>query len=301
MRTRPRSDAEGESLTALDDRADRLGEKYQAVRSAFDALQGEFQGSSQGGRWRDIDGVLCVPTIPAATRMRLLRQVRTRKVAGTMIDTETAPPPPADRSAEARDVTELLKARTESYAAERASDREAAREASTVSIDTTTDPLFWRHAYCLAELEVGLIEIGGARSIDLETLRTSLNGARDALLKVKADAAPALRAFADFSEEVRNLRTHRLGSIRGQESRPSSPEALDENDRALRVVPLADALQIRAGTDDLSNIRREALLTWHGRRLLDDFAPRHALGCSTRPGRSATRRNSRPPWRRPGS
>ena len=33
-----------------------------------------------------------------------------------------------------------------------------------------------------------------------------------------------------------------------------------------------------AGTDDLSNIRREALLTWHGRRLLDDFAPRHALG-----------------------
>ena len=105
-----------------------------------------------------------------------------------------------------------------------------------------------------------------------------MNGARDALRKVRADAAPALDAFADFSEEVRNLRAHRLGSIRGQESRPSSSEALDENDRALRVVPLADALQIRAGTDDLSNIRREALLTWHGRRLLDDFAPRHALG-----------------------
>ena len=50
-----------------------------------------------------------------------------------MIDTETAPPPPVDRSAEARNVTELLKARTESYAAERASDREAAREASTVA------------------------------------------------------------------------------------------------------------------------------------------------------------------------
>ena len=173
----PRSVAEGESPTALDDRADRLGEKLQMVRSAFDALQVEFQGQLQGGGWRDIDGVLCVPTIPAATRMRLLRQVRTRKVAGTMIDTETAQPPPADRSAEARNVTELLKARTESYAAERASDREAAREASTVSIDTATDPLFWGHAYCLAELEVGLIEIGRAKAVELETLRASLKGA----------------------------------------------------------------------------------------------------------------------------
>ena len=71
-------------------------------------------------------------------------------------------------------MAELLKARSESYAAERASDREAAREASSVAIDTTTDPLFWRHAYCLAELEVGLIEIGGARAIELEKLRTSL-------------------------------------------------------------------------------------------------------------------------------
>ena len=144
-------------------------------------------------------------------------------------------------------MTELLKAGTESYAEERASDREAAREASTVSIDTATDPLFWRHAYCLAELEVGLIEIGGARSVELETLRTSLKGASDALLKVRTDAAPALRAFADFSEEVRNLRIHRLASIRGQEGRPASSEALDENDRALRVMPPADASRSAPG------------------------------------------------------
>lgn len=274
----PKSDAGGESLIVLDDRADRLGEKYQAVRSAFNALQGEFQGQYELGRWRELDGVLCVPTIPVATRMRLLRKVRTRAVAGTMIDTETASPPIADRAAEARDATGLLKAKSEAYAAERSSDREAAREASSVARDRITDPLFWRHAYCLAELELGLIEIGGARAIDVEKLRTSLIGARAAMRNVEADPASALKAFAEFSEEVRNLRAHRLRSLLGHGGRPSSVAALDEDDRALRVVPLADALQVHAGTDDLSNLRREALLTWHGLRLLEDFAPRHALG-----------------------
>ncbi|MEJ7640191.1 MAG: hypothetical protein WKF75_20050 [Singulisphaera sp.] len=223
--------------------------------------------------------------------MRLLRKVRTRGVAGTMIDTETASPPIADRAAEARDATGLLKAKSEAYAAERSSDREAAREASSVAIDAITDPLFWRHAYCLAELELGLIEMGGTRATDLEKLRDSFSRARETLRNVKTNAATAFDAFADFSDEVRTLRAHRLRSLLGQESRPTSSAALDENDRSLRVVPLADALRVHAGIDDLSHIRREALLTWHGRRLLEDFAPAMPWECSTRPGRSATRRS----------
>jgi hypothetical protein len=210
------------------------------TRNRWDHLVAEFQAQASDlasaggpGRWREIDRLLGVPSIPLENRRTLLRRVRAVGVASTLASGEG----PATAGLEVR---------------------------------SEADPDFWTEALALARLDWGLLELAGAPESRLAQVESTLKSARDA---VPGDAP--FEAFERLSLLLRSRRAEWYQSIR--RSTDTSEAALVAVDRAMRVIPLAEA----QGASDkaaraLDQFQRHALLLWHGRRLLRDFAPEHA-------------------------
>jgi hypothetical protein len=237
---------EGEAPAANPDRIEGWEADARDALAAFERLEAEFQGrctelaaSGGAGRWREIDALLAVPLIPADVRRQLLRHVRSATTAASLVEADGGTSPTA-----------------------------------AAPPSPTPDPGFWGHALGLARLERGLLEIGGIPEAEAHRLGSSYDEARAALAQDVPPGA-AHDAFASFSERVRAVRAERVKAIVQPRGRTLGP--LADADRAARVLPLADALAV---TDRpvaaLDRFHRQAMLVWHARRLLRDFAPDHA-------------------------
>jgi hypothetical protein len=254
--------------------------RSQELKAAFDRMRDEFQehcaglaASGGSGRWREIDAALVVPLIQVEVRRRLLQAVRSSTAAGTLAGPGAAAPPPS--ASRATSLRGYARERTErAYSTERTTRREEDVEAPSPAGDPSgPDPEFWRLALRLARLEWGLFEIGGASQTDLDRLSDAYESARNS---TRSAPGLAFDAFSKLSDLLRGLRAERSRAI--WQSRGQAYAPLSVADRALRVVPLADALGLSdKPVEALDRYDRHELLLWHGNRLLHDFAPGHAL------------------------
>jgi hypothetical protein len=229
-------------------RAKELEPVYRETKERWDRLVAEFQAEVSGlataggsGRWREIDRLLSVPLVPVEQRRALLRRIRSIGVAATL----AAPDRPGGPG-------------------------EGPGLTARADVRSTADPDFWNQALALARLEWGLLELGGAPQSELARVESAFDSARNA---VAGDAA--FDAFERLSLLLRSLRAERFQAIR--RSVAPTEAMLVASDRTLRVIPLAE-VQGAADTvtETLDRYRRQALLVWHGRRLLRDFAPEQA-------------------------
>ncbi|WP_406695968.1 hypothetical protein V5E97_33745 [Singulisphaera sp. Ch08] len=260
---------DGDPLAGRDEQIQRIKRQSSVVSESFRGLTDDFHNQWEGGRWRDLDSVLNVPLIPSETRMKLLGRVRSQPVASSL-DATTADA--SSSSSSSSDSSESrLKRESDSFLAERAARSTTSLDSGESEGQSPADPNFWRTASGLARLELGLLEIGGAKKEEVASLRETYDRACR-----KLGGSP-FAEFAEFSERIRSLRRARLIAIAEKPNPDLLSENLDAVDRAIRVLPLADEV----GRDKLVEQRirflRRDLTTWHGQRLLDDFAPRHAL------------------------
>ncbi|AGA26729.1 hypothetical protein [Singulisphaera acidiphila] len=267
---------EGDPLAGRDEQIQRIKRQYGTVAESFRGLTDDFHNQWEGGRWRDLDTVLNVPLIPAEIRMKLLERVRSRPIASSLLETTTDAS--SGSSTSSGDSESRLKKESDSFLAERAARSSPSSDPALSETESPADPSFWRTASGLARLELGLLEIGGAKKEEVASLRETYDRACR-----KLGGSP-FSEFAEFSERIRSLRRARLLAL-GEKPNPDLLyEQLDAADRALRVLPLADEV----GRDKLVEQRikflRRDLSTWHGQRLLDDFAPRQALATLEKAG-----------------
>ena len=226
------------------------------------------------GRWREVDRVLCVPMIPAEVRRSLLRRVRSVAVASSLSGNEEVPPATATSGSEPGDFQGYARQQTEKAIAGasrgmRDDDRANADSAGPAA----ADPDFWNLALALARLDWGLLELGGASDADLSRIESAFPAARSA---ARGDPATAFEAFERLSRVLRAARADRSQAVR--QTRGTSYVPLAMADRAARVLPLSEILSDSdKATETLDRFQRQALLLWHGRRLLRDFAPEHAM------------------------
>lgn len=235
------------------------------VKTAFDRLRDEFQrhcaglaASGGASRWREIDAALRVPLLDAETRRQLFQAVRSPTVAGTLSGPEVSEQPSQN-------------AKTGDAIAGNANDRTARRDEGSGG-NSAADPEFWKLAIRLAQIELSLLELGGASESELAGLAAAAGTARDSI-----QGAPdrAFESFARLADQIRVARADRLRAILQERGRGFA--VLADADRGLRVMILADALGLSDKmVDALDRYHRQTLLVWHGTRLLDDFAPAHA-------------------------
>ncbi|SIO61692.1 hypothetical protein SAMN05444166_6828 [Singulisphaera sp. GP187] len=264
---------DGDPLAGRDEQIQRIKRQTSAVAESFRGLTDDFHNQWEGGRWRDLDTVLKVPLIPAETRMKLLNRVRSRPVASSLEGTPTDGSPSSSDGSEGH-----LKRESDAFRAERAARSATNLDPTSSEEESPPDPNFWRTASGLARLELGLLEIGGAKKEEIASLRETYDRACR-----KLGGSP-FAEFAEFSERIRSLRRARLSAI-GEKPNPELLyEYLDASDRAIRVLALADEV----GRDKVVELRirflRRDLSTWHGQRLLDDFAPRQTLALLEKAG-----------------
>lgn len=267
---------EGDPFADRDEQIQRIKRQYSVVSESFRGLTDDFHNQWEGGRWRDLDSTLNVPLIPAETRMKLLARVRSLPVAAslsaTASDSSSGTPTTSDGSGG------RLKKESDAFLAERAARSTPSLDSSVGDNESPADPSFWRTASGLARLELGLLEIGGATKEEVASLRETYDRACR-----KLGGSP-FAEFAEFSERIRSLRRARLLALAEKPNPDLLAEDLDAKDRAIRVLPLADEM----GRDKLVELRvrflRRDLSTWHGQRLLEDYAPRQALALLDRAG-----------------
>jgi hypothetical protein len=241
----PAGDENESTLKAAMARIKDLETTYREARTRWDRLVAEFQAQASGlasaggpGHWREIDRVLGVPSIPRELRRTLLRRVRSVGVASTLA------PAPGEGTA---------------------------TTGTGIEVRSEADPDFWTEALALARLDWGVLELAGAPESKLAQVESAFKSARAAV----AGETP-FEAFERLSLLLRSLRAEWYQSIR--RTVDTSEAAVAAVDRAMRAIPLAEA----QGASDsaaatLDRFHRHALLLWHGRRLLHDFAPEHAL------------------------
>ena len=267
---------EGDPLAGRDEQIQRIKRQSSVVSESFRGLTDDFRNQWEGGRWRDLDSVLNVPLIPAQPRMKLLDRVRSQPIAasllGTATDSSSGSPTSSDES------KGRLRKESDSFLAERAARSTTSPDPTLGDDESPADPSFWRTASGLARLELGLLEIGGAKKEEIASLRETYERACR-----KLGGSP-FAEFAEFSERIRSLRRARLLALGEKPDSDLLHEHLDASDRAIRVLPLADEV----GRDKLVEQRirylRRDLSTWHGQRLIDDFAPRQALALLEKSG-----------------
>ncbi|MBX6315195.1 MAG: hypothetical protein IRY99_20140, partial [Isosphaeraceae bacterium] len=190
--------------------------------------------------WREIDALLRVPMIPPGDRLALLAKISS----------------PA--------LTPPLSSAASTLEAPAASD---------------PDPVFWDQAQALAQLEWGLLRLAGVEDEDLAAYHDRVLRAQR-----KGDANRALDALDAFSDRLRQRRAdwiERRGTIAVSGERPLDQvhRELVVADRVARILPAALVADLRAADEPaaaVDRLQRHALLLWQGRRLLQDFAPRHA-------------------------
>jgi Caspase domain len=247
----------------------RLDDRLGQARSRFADLVSEFRSSvdqaRSGGqsRWRDIDDLLVVPTLPADARAALLSRLDELSRASRLSETTDEPSAVA-----------LMNRSTPSRSSESKSE--------DVN-PSPPDPASQRQAVGEARLELGLLELGGADKADLELLKLAVEACKTASSDAKESS---LDPFVQFGDLVRAARSRLLERTRGQASRAAtsstdsfvSPE-LDAADRAARILPSSSlrTFSEENGPDrQYARFVRHAQLLWLGRRLSDDFAPEHA-------------------------
>lgn len=268
----PAAQGGDDGLASLGEKIQRIKAQTTQVATAYHNLADDFRNHWEGGRWRDLDAALCVPLIPADVRMRMLERVRSRPIASALAGApSTESPAPASDATSRPEAGSSLGGVSVPRVGSRLNPTSSGYE-STATDATLTDPGFWRLASGLARLEVGLLEIGGIKKDEAASLRDAVDRACRRL-----GTAP-FADFADISERIRNLRDVRL-TVHGEKT--GADRAYDDlaaADRAARVMPLADSSgRIDNATETLIRSRRRDLMTWNGRRLAEDFAPRHAL------------------------
>lgn len=233
-------------LAALAEKVEQAHTRLAAdFRTAVDRASGKASTPS----WREVDALLRVPSMP-----------------------------PEDRP--------TLRERAAVDATEAASEGEVADLAEPDKTDP--DPGFWKRARALARLECGLLKLAGRDVRDLADWQEQAWSSRD------KNAPLAFDAFDRFSARVRELRaiTPRAGAPAPKANAPdeSDPgdreegESIDQGrrellaaDRAARALP-AGSINDLAGDParTFDDFQLHALLVWHARRLLEDFAPEHA-------------------------
>jgi hypothetical protein len=246
-------------VRALRDQAERVRADYDQIRAEFlNKHCKDLAEASSPDAWREIDEVLLVPLIPAKLRRPLFERAH-RTLAGRLATALTpGRPEGSSKSATAKDLE----------------DPQALPDA---------DPAFWAEALGLARLEWGLMALGSPEEDAVDRLKQAYQSARAAL---GGEPATLLEAFDAFSALLRAERRARVGLVERVRSSPSTSDQSDSAlyrelfaaDRAARTLPALDVLPWTEdpATAKLDRFRRYALLFWHGRRLLDDFAIDHA-------------------------
>ncbi|WP_435020284.1 hypothetical protein TA3x_001744 [Tundrisphaera sp. TA3] len=131
-------------------------------------------------------------------------------------------------------------------------------ETSAPAEGSPDDPSFWALARNLARLDLILLELGGLDGSPLAAIREAESRAR-AVAAASAPHAARFAAFADLSAKLREARAASGGG-------PAMARVLPWSETAGGDDPTLPALRL---------LRAEGL-AWRGRRLLEDFAPRHA-------------------------
>ncbi len=245
------------TIEVLNRERTELAGKVRSVENPYNALVREFlqlcdlDGSSRGtSRVAEIDDLLRVPLIPADDRAALLAKLHAATQADPLTGEPVAAPEP---------------------------DATVATEPSEV------DPRFWSHAVGLARIETTLLSLGGAKPSDLEGLRSDLESARGATTHPDV----AFEAMDRFNRRLRSIRADLATRVRtvsgGPESNRSDAQiaaTLHAADRAARALPrphIVPLAEDAAPDYQLARFLRHGTLRRLGRRLVEDYAPEHAL------------------------
>ncbi|HEX8203962.1 MAG TPA: hypothetical protein VF590_26035, partial [Isosphaeraceae bacterium] len=256
-------------LADLEQRYREAKDAFEGIRKTFDAEIARQVDSNAEGRWRVLDDLLCVPTIDHLSRMALLQQVHSPTFTGSLASTPDRTIP--------RDPT--TPPWSENARGESEADQDAAAEEGTTAGRSPGDQpnsTYWDLALGLARLELGLLALGGAEARGLAEATEAFEVAR------KATGSARFDAFDRLSNRLRLRRVAQLERIERSQRVANSEDDdviagdLDSATRAARVLPAADVRILADPAARLDRFRRYALLRWHGRRLLQDFAPRHA-------------------------
>ena len=239
--------AQAARVKAVKERFDRAGAGYDRIKGLL-VKQCREQAEADGPEhWRELDDLLSVPMVPAEVRLPLIRKVRE-----------------ASASSLERSEDEAAKADDPS---------------------TSADPFFWSHALGMARLEWGLLRLGGASERDLGRIESAYRAAQKAV--GGGTPAVAFDTFEELSAVVRAAHAGQMAKIEEARAIAWSSSRLSDSaihrqladaDRAARVIPSAYAAAWSLDDHDadrLDRFHRYALLLWHGRRLLEDFAVDH--------------------------
>ncbi|MEO6809828.1 MAG: caspase family protein [Isosphaeraceae bacterium] len=239
-------DPPGKTESEAADQALKLNEladdlTKQIDRLAHDArveVQRSATKTSSAG-WREVDALLRMPMVPAKDRAPLLERAGSPDLTSPFETNVSALDEPSD---------------------------------------TEPDPLVWNQALVLARVEVALLGIAGQ---DVASLGDLVKKARATRGK---DPAQAFDTLDRFSARVRAIRDD-LSRTNGEESGMTDrtedqiQQTLSAASRLARILGSADIEELRRNSDPcrrLDEFDLHALLLWQGRRLNQDFAPRHA-------------------------
>jgi len=260
-------------IQAIKTRYDRVDAAYGRLNSLFKKQCRELADADSPEQWREVDELLDVPTIPAGLRLQLVRRVRGTLASSLNRPTTEAHPPRGKDKAGAGETSE----------GDPGSDRDRSGDDAS---SNEADPSFWGCALAMARLEWGLFKLGGVPEGDLVRMEGAYQAARNATGGGRSGAA--FDAFDELSAVIRSIHVGQVARIDEARAKPWASSALPDNaiyqrlvaaDRASRALPLGYAASRSLDDDEtkaLDHFHRYALLLWHGRRLLEDFAVGHA-------------------------
>jgi hypothetical protein len=271
------SGAHAAKMQAIKARHDRVDAAYGRLSNLFRKQCRELADADSPERWREVDELLAVPTIPSGLRLQLVRRVR--GPLASSLDRPTTESRPSRGKAKAAGGGEP--------GDDDGGDRGGSGNAETADAPSTAaDPAFWGYALAMARLEWGLFKLGGASEGDLVRIEGAYQTARKAVGDGRAGAA--FDAFEELSAVIRTAHAGQMARIDEARAKPwassRSPddaiyEQLAAADRASRALPLGYAASWSLDdteAEHLDRFHRYALLLWNGRRLLEDFAVGHA-------------------------
>jgi hypothetical protein len=260
-------------VKAVKERFDRAGAGYDRIKGLLVKQCREPAEADGPEQWRELDDLLSVPMIPAEVRLPLIRKVRGASASSL------------DRSSSSDRPAGIKSDRAEGGGRGAGPGRPEDDAAATGDPSTAADPFFWGHALGMARLEWGLLRLGGVSERDLGRIEAADRAARKAV--GGGTPAAAFDAFEELSAVVRAAHAAQMAKIEEARTMAWSSSRLSDiaihrqladADRAARVFPSAYAAAWSLDdtvADRLDRFHRYALVLWHGRRLLEDFAVDH--------------------------